>query len=187
MLFREKRLIFNTYKEIFPYLKEAKSILDVGAGSALVADFIQKNSKAEVECIDVIDISRCSIKPILFDGKHIPFPDNSFDLVICCFVLHHTPFQKELLIEMKRVSKGSLLVLEDVASSWFDWPFLFIHRIISFFTYHSRSMKFRSNAGWKTLFSQLNLKLVEEKPISHWRDLCFPASRKKYLLAKSSV
>ena len=186
MIFREKRLSLSTYREIKPYLKGVLSVLDVGAGSALVADFIHKNSQVNVKCVDVIDISRCHIKPVLFDGEHIPFADNSFDIVICCFVLHHTPFQKELLVEMERVSKGHLLILEDTPVFWFDWILVFIHRMISFFTYQSRSMKFRNDSGWKALFSQLRLRVIEEKDISRWRDFCFLVARKKYLLAKNS-
>jgi ubiquinone/menaquinone biosynthesis C-methylase UbiE len=41
----------------------------------------------------------------VFDGYHIPFDDNEFDLVILAHVLEHVEFERMLLREIKRVSK----------------------------------------------------------------------------------
>ena len=46
----------------------------------------------------------------VFDGYHIPFADNEFDLVILSHVLEHVEFERMLLREIKRVSKH--LVIE---------------------------------------------------------------------------
>ena len=50
----------------------------------------------------------------LFDGKTIPFEDNSFDLVMFVDVLHHAEDPTALLAEAARVSKKYLLLKDHV-------------------------------------------------------------------------
>ena len=45
-----------------------------------------------------------------FDGKKIPYPDNSFELAMLIDVLHHTVEPVSLLREAARVSKGQILI-----------------------------------------------------------------------------
>ena len=50
----------------------------------------------------------------LFDGKTIPFEDNSFDLVMFVDVLHHAEDPASLLAEAARVSRKYLLLKDHV-------------------------------------------------------------------------
>jgi ubiquinone/menaquinone biosynthesis C-methylase UbiE len=51
----------------------------------------------------------------LADGNHLPFPDKSFDLVLCNSVLHHLAEPEKLLSEMARlVSRGGAILLRDL-------------------------------------------------------------------------
>jgi ubiquinone/menaquinone biosynthesis C-methylase UbiE len=48
------------------------------------------------------------------DAEHLPFPDNSFDLVTCCNSFHHYPHQDRALCEMRRVldHQGRVMVID---------------------------------------------------------------------------
>ena len=57
-----------------------------------------------------------------FDGRSLPFAKGSFDVTVCCYVMHHLTPQhaKELLGEMIRVTRRSIVLLEDSLPQ-FDW------------------------------------------------------------------
>lgn len=59
----------------------------------------------------------------------LPFEDNTFDYIVCTFVLCSVPEQKEVLQQMKRVLKpqGTILFLEHVLSK--NKFFAFIERL----------------------------------------------------------
>ena len=49
------------------------------------------------------------------DGNRLPFPDSSFDLVMCNSVLHHLAEPEKLLSEMSRlVNSGGAILLRDL-------------------------------------------------------------------------
>jgi SAM-dependent methyltransferase len=56
-----------------------------------------------------------------FDGQHLPFPDQSFDVVMFVDVLHHTNDPAILLREAKRVARVAV-VLKDHTQ---DGPFAY--------------------------------------------------------------
>ena len=55
---------------------------------------------------------------ILYDGRHFPFPDHSFDGAVCNYVLHHTPHPRELIAEMARTCRRIILMEETYPTWW---------------------------------------------------------------------
>lgn len=104
----EKRLDF-----IKSHLLGVQSVLDVGAGSGRFGKLLADKCGIKVEGVDVVDYLDSPIPFHVYDGKKLPFPDNSFDTVITLFVLHHCSFQEELFTEMVRVAKKKIIILED--------------------------------------------------------------------------
>lgn len=116
----QKLLIKNYYNNLLKIIKREnpKSILDVGCGEGFTLDMLQKNKIGKK--IIGIDNSKESIRigKILFPKvkiEHasiydIPFPDNSFDLVICTEVLEHLKTPSLAIEEVKRVSRGNILI-----------------------------------------------------------------------------
>jgi ubiquinone/menaquinone biosynthesis C-methylase UbiE len=91
-------------------------VLDVGCGDGVTEVFINKYFPSWNIC--AIDISDKSIEQAknknvngcefqLYDGKNIPFNDNSFDVIFMAGVLHHIDFSLHngLLQEVSRVLK----------------------------------------------------------------------------------
>jgi ubiquinone/menaquinone biosynthesis C-methylase UbiE len=103
----------------------AIKILDVGCGDGAVSMFIEKEFPSFT--INGIDISAESIalaeeKKLThsnfqqYDGKKIPFENESFDIIIIASVLHHIEFKwhQQFMQEVRRVLKmgGRLYVFE---------------------------------------------------------------------------
>src|SRR3989338_10633379 len=78
-------------------------LLDVGAGRCYISKEIQsKNKGVDTTCIDITDFNKTDLKLILYDGKNIPFKDNSFDNILLIYVLHHVDDPTAMLKECIR-------------------------------------------------------------------------------------
>jgi ubiquinone/menaquinone biosynthesis C-methylase UbiE len=53
---------------------------------------------------------------LLSDVESLPFPDKSFDIVSCRFAFHHFPNPEKALLEMKRVCRDRLVLVDGVSS-----------------------------------------------------------------------
>jgi ubiquinone/menaquinone biosynthesis C-methylase UbiE len=113
----------HTVSLVRPHLGPGTSVLDVGCGEGWVADEIARESAAEVATVDVVDIRRTQrLAFSLYDGVHLPFPDDRFDVVMLNFVLHHVPDDRKvaLLGEALRVARRTVFILEDTPTTPLD-------------------------------------------------------------------
>lgn len=85
-------------------------VLDVGCGDG-AADRLILDQRPDItmEGIEVLLRPETKIPVKRFDGKNIPYADNSFDLVMFVDVLHHTNDPIVLLREARRVAKMILI------------------------------------------------------------------------------
>jgi SAM-dependent methyltransferase len=94
---------------------DIQNILDVGCGNGVVGfDLLLRTNNASLVGIDIeqtilhgaIEKSpsgrSCSFSA--GDGKNLPFPSSTFDLVTCQYVLQHVTQPQRILEEMRRVS-----------------------------------------------------------------------------------
>jgi SAM-dependent methyltransferase len=93
-------------------------VLDVGAGSGLVAEMIAALFPGKT--VVAVDVTRRILPTVgvpfrRFDGQVLPFDDHSFDCALLCNVLHHVrPGQRRgLLTQALRVTGGGPLVIKD--------------------------------------------------------------------------
>ena len=99
-------------------------ILEIGAGSGWQSQKLSENGHSVEEIdIDSSNYSKGRIWPITnYDGKHIPFPDDYFDIVFTSNVLEHVPHVIAFQHEIKRVLKSDGLSINIVPSgSWRFW------------------------------------------------------------------
>jgi SAM-dependent methyltransferase len=90
-------------------------VLEVGAGDGSIlklladANFAPEYHAVEISESGVERINTRQIKNVksvqVFDGYHLPFGDDSFDLIILSHVLEHVEHERLLLRELKRVAK----------------------------------------------------------------------------------
>lgn len=94
-------------------------VLEVGAGDGSILQYLDSmNSFPEMHALEISEsgVDQINAKKLknlrsvnIFDGYHIPFDDNEFDLVILAHVLEHVEFERMLLREIKRVSKHVII------------------------------------------------------------------------------
>jgi ubiquinone/menaquinone biosynthesis C-methylase UbiE len=90
-------------------------VLEVGAGDGSILQILSEHNFApEYHAVEISDsgvgyIQSRHIKNLasvqVFDGYHLPFGDDSFDLIILSHVLEHVEHERLLLRELKRVAK----------------------------------------------------------------------------------
>jgi len=117
--------------ELEPYIRDfagfagaaGKRVLEIGVGMG--ADYLQwLKSGAMATGVDLSSASlerarqRCEMagyKPDLHEGdaEHLPFPDNTFDIVYSYGVMHHSPDTAQCVNEARRVLKpgGALRIM----------------------------------------------------------------------------
>lgn len=88
--------------------KSGMRILEIGInGDVLPGANAYLFDKAEYKTLDIKDIGA----DYTHDLRNLPFPNGSFDLVICTCVLEHITEQRELAVrELIRIAKSTILL-----------------------------------------------------------------------------
>ena len=96
-----------------------KRVLEVGAGDGSILKLLaEQNFAPEYHAVEISESGVEHIKArnitnlksvSIFDGYHLPFDDNSFDLIILSHVLEHVEHERLLLRELKRVAAWSVI------------------------------------------------------------------------------
>jgi len=96
-----------------------KRVLEVGAGDGSILKLLaEQNFAPEYHAVEISESGVEHIKATnitnlksvsIFDGYHLPFDDNSFDLIILSHVLEHVEHERLLLRELKRVAAWSVI------------------------------------------------------------------------------
>ncbi|NIO49818.1 MAG: methyltransferase domain-containing protein [Candidatus Aminicenantes bacterium] len=93
---------------------DAHRVLEVGSGDGLIIKALRKAGHDPV----ALDISQSALKHIQSSklvqatGNQLPFPSNSFDLVLACELLEHLPVSiyQDVLDEIARVTKRYIII-----------------------------------------------------------------------------
>ncbi len=168
---------------ILPYIKRAQKIIDIGCGTGHVVNLLAKHAK-EVIPVDISNKSLVyEIKPIIYDGKRLPFPDKSFDTSLLLMVLHHTPDPKIVFLEAARVGR-ELVVIETVYRRLLD-------KILTVFfdSLGNLQLRFYWNSyhrdeDWRSFFEQMGYKIEATQYHSDHQFLFIPQLHNVYYLRK---
>ena len=143
--------------------------LVVGGGDAIVPRVLRE-AGVSVTVVDVVD----ELGPdVVADVRDMPFVDGQFDVVLCCQVLEHIPFESvpEAIRELRRVLRGRLVIsLPD----------------------QSRTVTFDFRVGNRRLFKRLAIDRKSEwhfNGVHHWElgNRSFPRPAVRSLLEQAFV
>jgi ubiquinone/menaquinone biosynthesis C-methylase UbiE len=147
--------------DLAPYIATGDKVLDLGCGTGIIGSTLAKMRNVSLTGTDVRDVREANIPFALTDGKHLPFPNKAFDIVLISYVLHHVEETETLLKEAARVCRGKIIIYEDTPKNLFHRASCFVHG----FSYGSLfgiegKCKFRTRREWSSLFRKLHLSLV---------------------------
>lgn len=143
-------------------VKAGMKILDLGTGTGYLAfPFAQNYPDAEIIGLDIVKKTleeNCkkadkaglkNVKFVSYEGLNFPFPDNTFDIVMTRYALHHFPEINNALKEISRVLKtNGILFLSDPAPNDNDTG-----RFVDAYMQMKKDghIKFYTKSEWKNL------------------------------------
>ena len=109
---RRAAVLARHFSDLIP---NGHTVLDVGCGDGLIASLIlQHRRDLTIQGVDVLARPTAHIPVTAFDGEHLPFADKSWQTVMLCDVLHHTPIPLEMLREVVRVAQQCVVIKDHV-------------------------------------------------------------------------
>lgn len=171
-----KKMTERTVDLIEDFIGEKEKIIDIGAGGGWISDEIQKRKNTKNLLLDVIGLNQTELPLILYDGKNIPFDQNSFDGALLICVLHHCQDPLKVLQETGRTVKKRIIIIEDIASTPLGKVALkikdsFLNIAFSLLTCSLKEVinlpfNFKTIPEWEKTFKNLKLKLIYKKEYS---------------------
>jgi len=143
-------------------LAPASRVLDIGSGPGVYYEPLTRRGH-QVTLLDMKQYKSCRYPTTLFDGGKYPFEDKTFDVSLLVTVLHHTSDPEATLLEAKRVTSGTVVVIEDVYTGFPGRVLAIVRDAALNFEFIGHPMNFRSYLGWKETFSRLGFTLQKER------------------------
>lgn len=118
---------------IAPFLPKKANILDIGAGSGKLGMLLGDKYGQNVTLIDVVDHNVTPLPLELYNGLKLPQKENSYDVALLVFVLHHAADATKLVLSANRVTKKRLIIIEDTPANkvehwfWQKWDYFLNH------------------------------------------------------------
>lgn len=152
----------RTVSRIKNFLSPKDKIIDLGAGIGLIS-FLFQEAGFKVTSVDVQDKSLYpSVRSTLYDGKKLPFPNNSFDACLLLAVLHHTKNPDVMLEEVKRVAR-KVIILEDIYSNSAQKYFTYLVDSILNVEFFNHPRSNRTDDQWRETFHSLGFTLAKSE------------------------
>jgi SAM-dependent methyltransferase len=147
---------------IAPLLPRSARVLDVGCGDGLLDQaLLAMRPDLRIEGVDVLVRPGTPIPVRAFDGLRLPFADGVFDVAMAIDVFHHAADSEGLMGEMKRVSRGTLVIKDhllhglpsNVILRAMDWVGNVRHGV-------SLPFDYKSEADWYLAWNRCGLRPV---------------------------
>lgn len=161
-----ERAVFNRRVSVLgealgALIEPGSAMLDVGTGDGQIARLVaSKAPGTTVRGIDIMARPASHIPVDIFDGRTIPHPDKSFDIVSFVDVLHHTDDPRVLLKEAARVARKAVILkdhfsetgLDHLTLRFMDWVGNAPHGVVLPYNYGSR-------AQWEGWYAEAGLSI----------------------------
>lgn len=150
------------------HLKPKSLVLDIGGGWGFYARPLEKRGHTPV-ILDVVCPGLQHAPVFIYGpGQRMPFPDKSFDASLLVTVLHHTPDPERILREAIRVTRGQVIVIEDLYHHAFGKLWTQLRDQIYNFEFFGHPGNFRKREEWLRTFESLGLTVAGERQVYTW-------------------
>ena len=156
--------------------------MDVGCGNGFIAHHLSAILGTNVIGIDVMDKTEAPVGYRRYDRERFPAPDNSFDAVLLCYVLHHAQDAALVLKEVRRVLRagGLAIIYEDIPQSRWDKAMCVVHDF--FWKRRTGPCTFRTDSEWCRQFSYSGFELVHKRALARTRNVTHLVARRTYVI-----
>lgn len=120
-----------SYKKLIQWVRPGEQVLNLGAGDCRLDLLLKNRLGCDITPVDVENHNETTLPVTFFDGKTLPFSDQSVDVVLLLWVLHHAEDPSAVLSEARRVARRAVIVFEDRNESFTDRIiFRWFHRFL---------------------------------------------------------
>jgi SAM-dependent methyltransferase len=125
---RRCRVLGRHFADLVPH---GAAVLDVGSGDGLLDHvLLEMRPDLSIRGVDVLVRPATHIPVEPFDGRTLPYDEDSFDAVLFVDVLHHTHDPMVLLREAARVARRAVLIKDHTLQGFLAGPQLrFMDRV----------------------------------------------------------
>jgi SAM-dependent methyltransferase len=96
-----------------------RTLLDVGCGDGTLARaVVRQHPEIEPTGVEIRARPKTAIPVREFDGRHLPFADRAFDVVMLIDVLHHAEDPQLLLNDIARVAAKCVIIKDHLTGTW---------------------------------------------------------------------
>ena len=166
-------------EKFLPYIR-GREILDLGCGSGYLGFLLKAKHNYQITLIDckpsisyirrwLIAIpcartlsERHELPYQTYDGRYLPYPDESFDSVLIAFVLHHCENPERLLKEAIRITRKQLIILEDAPSNKKEKWFSFLTCLLASLEFRKYYASGWTREQWEAFFQQHGLEVTHQ-------------------------
>jgi ubiquinone/menaquinone biosynthesis C-methylase UbiE len=140
-------------------------VLDIGGGWGFYAKPLAERGH-HLTVLDVVKPGYQKAPVVIYGGNEpFPFPDKSFDASMFITVLHHIPDHDLVIREAKRVTKKTLIVVEDIYHHALGRFWTVLRDRFYNFEYFGHPCRFKKSKDWISLFTQYGFTLIEKKQV----------------------
>jgi 2-polyprenyl-3-methyl-5-hydroxy-6-metoxy-1,4-benzoquinol methylase len=133
------------------------SMLDIGASDGRIAARVARELGAEhVQGVDVERQPDPAIEVSTYNGRELPFADETFDLVTIVDVLHHADEPEAVIREALRVLRpvGRVVIKDHLRTSrWSSWVLLAMDNSSNFSVHELANGRYFSTIEWVNLIA----------------------------------
>lgn len=140
-------------RPLLPLLPKDTPILDIGSGNGLAARLLMDHG-FQIHPLDIHEGQyHPSVKPVVYDGKKIPYPEGTYRYGIILTVLHHVDDPEALLRDIMRVC-DTLVIMEDIYDTPLQKRITFCLDTWANLWYSPCPHTNKDDAGWKKCFTE---------------------------------
>jgi SAM-dependent methyltransferase len=130
---RRARVLFE---EVGAWLPAEGPLLDLGSGTGHLSARLERELGLEVVTADVSDLHVVGPPPVLIANEVLPFEEGTFSAALLFFMLAYPKDPAAVLMEVARVTRGPIVLVQSVHSNRFGYAWLrvreFLWTIVAF-------------------------------------------------------